>query len=278
VRTSSRVESLDQQPDGRFRLTLANGELTCDNVVVATGTFGQTPSIPDIATDLDPSIHQLHSSEYQRPEQVPPGRVLVVGASHSGTDIAYELAMSHPVTLCGQEHGQIPMKPEQRRARFMFPVIVFLWRHVLTRRTPIGRKVMKEVRYHGAPMIRVHRDDLAERQVERRLERLGGAQDGLPVLEDGTVVDARTVLWATGFRQVFDWIRIPVIGEDGWPQEMRGVVDKVPGLFFCGLAFQYSFSSMVFPGIGRDAEYLARRIEARASATAKPSRKQPQPA
>jgi putative flavoprotein involved in K+ transport len=170
------------------------------------------------------------------------------------------------------------MKPEQRRARFMFPVIVFLWRHVLTRRTPIGRKVMKEVRYHGAPMIRVHRDDLAERQVERRLERLGGAQDGLPVLEDGTVVDARTVLWATGFRQVFDWIRIPVIGEDGWPQEMRGVVDKVPGLFFCGLAFQYSFSSMVFPGIGRDAEYLARRIEARASATAKPSRKQPQPA
>jgi putative flavoprotein involved in K+ transport len=48
--------------------------------------------------------------------------------------------------------------------------------------------------------------------------------------------------------------------------EMRGVVDNVPGLFFCGLAFQYAFSSMVFPGIGRDAEYLARRIGDRVKA------------
>jgi putative flavoprotein involved in K+ transport len=270
VRTSTRVESLDQLPDGRFRLRLTAGELTCDNVVVATGTFGQTPRIPDIAANLDPSIHQLHSSAYQRPGQIPPGRVLVVGASHSGTDIAYELAESHPVTLCGHEHGQLPLKPEQRRARLMFPVIVFVWRHVLTRRTPVGRKVMNEVRFHGAPMIRVHREDLAEREVERRLGRLTGTQDGLPMLEDGTVVDASTVLWATGFRQVFDWILIPIIGEDGWPAEMRGVVEKVPGLFFCGLAFQYAFSSMVFPGIGRDAEYLVRQIDARVSAAAKP--------
>ena len=42
--------------------------------------------------------------------------------------------------------------------------------------------------------------------------------------------------------------------------ECLGVVDEAPGLFFCGLVFQYAFSSMVFPGIGRDAEYLARRI------------------
>jgi putative flavoprotein involved in K+ transport len=47
---------------------------------------------------------------------------------------------------------------------------------------------------------------------------------------------------------------------------MRGVVDQVPGLFFCGLAFQYAFSSMVFPGIGRDTEYVARRIAHRVKA------------
>ena len=35
-----------------------------------------------------------------------------------------------------------------------------------------------------------------------------------------------------------------------------------PGLFFCGLSFQFAFSSMVLPGIGRDAEYVARRIAA----------------
>ena len=123
-------------------------------------------------------------------------------------------------------------------------------------------------------MIRVHREDLAARSVERQTARMVGARDGMPLLEDGTVVPVTNVVWATGFRQVFDWIRLPVVGEDGWPVEMRGVVDRVPGLFFCGLAFQYAFSSMVFPGIGRDAEYLARRIGDRAKAT----RRQHQPA
>jgi putative flavoprotein involved in K+ transport len=131
---------------------------------------------------------------------------------------------------------------------------------VLTRRTPIGRKAMDEIRSHGGPMLRVKRADLQERGVERRLPRVSGVSGGLPVLEDGSVIDAANIIWCTGFRQVFDWIGLPIIGEDGWPKEYRGVVDSAPGLFFCGLSFQFAFSSMVFPGIGRDAEYVARRI------------------
>ena len=72
-----------------------------------------------------------------------------------------------------------------------------------------------------------------------------------------------TVVWATGFRQVFDWIHLPVLDEDGWPREERGVVADAPGLFFCGLAFQYSFSSMLVTGVGRDAAFVADRIAAR---------------
>lgn len=74
----------------------------------------------------------------------------------------------------------------------------------------------------------------------------------------------------TGFRQAFEWIGLPVIADDGWPQEYRGVVDAAPGLFFCGLSFQYAFASMVFPGIGRDAAYVADRIDARARAETAP--------
>ena len=122
---------------------------------------------------------------------------------------------------------------------------------------------MAEIRHHGGPMLRVKRDDLRRRGVERVLDRVTGVSDGRPVLDDGRVVDASTVVWCTGFRQVFDWIDVPVFGEDGYPREYRGVVDEVPGLFFCGLAFQYAFSSMVFLGVGRDAEYVARRIDAR---------------
>jgi putative flavoprotein involved in K+ transport len=147
--------------------------------------------------------------------------------------------------------------------KVVFPALLFLWRHVVTRRTPIGRKEMGEVRAHGGPMLRVKREDLAARGVVRNTSRLVGARAGVPLLEDGTTVEAANVIWATGFRQVFDWIHLPVLGEDGWPAEYRGVVTAAPGLFFCGLSFQYAFASMLLPGIGRDADYVAQKIEAR---------------
>ena len=58
-------------------------------------------------------------------------------------------------------------------------------------------------------------------------------------------------------RPVADW------RARGWPVEYRGVVDAAPGLFFCGLSFQFAFSSMIFPGIGRDADFVAQRITER---------------
>ena len=82
---------------------------------------------------------------------------------------------------------------------------------------------------------------------------------------DGTPREVANVVWATGFRQVFDWIHLPVLGEDGWPREMRGVVAEADGLFFCGLSFQYAFSSMLLAGAGRDADLVAGRIAARSA-------------
>ena len=266
VRMSTRIDALEARPGGGYAASVGADTITCDNVVVATGTFGRTPAIPDFAAELDPSVLQLHSSEYRRPGQLRPGRVLVVGASHSGTDIAYEVARTHETVLCGRDCGQMPFRIEQRGSRVAMPILVFLARHVLNRRNPIGRKAMAEIRFHGGPMIRVKREDLAERGVERVPARVTGVSGGQPVLDDGRVVEAANVVWCTGFRQVFDWIKLPILQEDGWPAEYRGVVDAAAGLYFCGLAFQYAFSSMVLPGIGRDAEYLARLIAARAPA------------
>jgi putative flavoprotein involved in K+ transport len=265
IRRNTRVDRLERRDD-RWIVTVGREELTADNVVVATGTFGRTPYLPDYAVDLDPAIRQLHSSEYQRPEQLKEGPVLVVGGSHSGTDIAYEVAQTHETILCGRDPGQVPFTPGRPGQAFFWPAMLFAWRHVLSRRTPMGRKSMEHIRHHGGPMIRVKRADLLERGVERVPARVTGAQDGLPMLADGRVLDVANVVWATGFRQVFDWIRMPVVGADGWPREYRGVATDAPGLFFCGLCFQYSFSSMVLPGVGRDAAYVARHVAARAGA------------
>ena len=264
IRLGVRVDRLSAAPDGNgYVVATGTGPLHCDNVVVATGTFGRTPKIPEAAKDLDPSILQLHSSEYRRPGQLRDGPVLVVGASHSGTDIAYEVAQTHPTTLAGRDCGEIPIRLESRRMHVVFPMLLFAWRHVVTRRTPIGRKEMEEIRFHGGPMLRVKRADLAERGVVRTEARVEGVRDGLPLLADGTTVEATNVIWATGFRQTFGWIDLPVMDENGWPREFRGVVDEAPGLFFCGLSFQYAFSSMLLPGVGRDAELVARRIAER---------------
>jgi putative flavoprotein involved in K+ transport len=267
VRMNTRVERLEARPDGGYVAFVAGAPITCDNVVVATGSFGRTPNVPDFAGDLDPAIRQLHSSQYRRPAQLQPGPVLVVGASHSGQDIAYELAATRRTMLCGPSRGNIPMRPESRRAHVLMPIVVFVFKHVLTRRTPMGRTAMPDVRLHGGPHFRVKPRDLDRRGVARHEARMTGVAGGQPVLGDGTVADVRNVVWCTGFRQVFDWIRMPILDEHGWPVEYRGVVDAAPGLFFCGLSFQYAFASMVFPGVGRDADYVARRIVARSAVT-----------
>ena len=230
---------------------------------MATGTFGRTPNVPEFALDLDPSIRQLHSSEYRRPDQLRPGPVLVVGASHSGTDIAFEVAPTHPTILSGRDLGALPVRLDHWSARLFWPVFLFMGTHVLTRRTPIGRKEMDEIRFHGGPALRHKPADLIERGVERDFERVTGVRNGRPLVGDREV-DVTNVVWCTGFRQVFDWIDLPVFGADGWPREYRGVVAEAPGLFFCGLAMQYAFSSMVLPGVGRDAAYVAGQIGRRA--------------
>jgi putative flavoprotein involved in K+ transport len=263
---NTRIERLEATPDGGYVASVGDESIECRNVVVATGSFGRTPAVPDFAGDLDPAIVQLHSSHYQRPSQLQPGPALVVGNSHSGQDIAYELAATRETLLCGPSRGNIPLRPESRRARMLMPVLIFMFRHVLTRRTPLGRKEMPLVRLHGAPTLRVKREDLDRLGVRRYEARMTGVQDGRPRLADGTVLDVRNVVWCTGFRQVMDWIRLPILDEHGWPVEYRGVVDDAPGLFFCGLSYQYAFASMVFPGVGRDADYVARKIVARSLA------------
>lgn len=263
LRMHVRVESLSREGD-RYIVSAGDRRFEADNVVVASGTFGR-PYTPAFAAGLHPGIVQLHSSEYRNPSQLQRGGVLVVGAAHSGADIAFEVARAHSTVLSGRDTGQIPLRIDGRPARVLSPVLSFVARRVLTLRTPIGRKLRPEIRSHGGPLLRYKAADLAAAGVERVFARTVDVRDGLPVLDDDRVLDVANVIWCTGFRHDFSWIRLPVIGEDGWPQERRGVVPTAPGLYFTGLAFQYAFSSMLILGAGRDAKYVAKHVASRAS-------------
>ncbi len=74
------------------------------------------------------------------------------------------------------------------------------------------------------------------------------------------MLEVANVIWCTGFVADFGWIDLPVFGEYGYPIHQRGVVASQPGLYFMGLPFQRTLSSVLIGGMGRDAEYIARRI------------------
>jgi putative flavoprotein involved in K+ transport len=259
VRTSALVHRISRSDDG-FLVECGTARFVARNVVVATGTFGRAPAVPDFAHELDPSVLQLHSSEYRNPQQLQDGPVLVVGASHSGCDIAFEVAGSHQTLLCGRDTGQIPVPLETRRMRMLFPVLWFVWGHVMSLRTPIGRKLRQHERLHGAPALRVKRKDLAAVGVERVIDRMTGVRGGRAVLGDDRVVDAANIIWCTGFHQDYSWIDLPVVGDDGWPHQQRGVGADAPGLYVTGLAFQSSFRSMLVGGAGADAKFVVEHL------------------
>lgn len=91
VRERVAVTSLRQEP-GRtgFALSTTAGELTADQVVIATGGY-HLPIVPTLAERLPADLHQIHSSEYKSSSQLPEGAVLVVGSGQSGAQIAEDL-------------------------------------------------------------------------------------------------------------------------------------------------------------------------------------------
>jgi putative flavoprotein involved in K+ transport len=259
VRSGVAAETLTME-DGRYVVSAGSERFEADNVVVATGVF-QKPYTPEFASELDPGITQLHSDDYRNLSQLQEGPVLVVGASHSGSDVAHEAAAAHDVILSGTDTGQIPAPIESRRGRMVFRMLLFAGTHVLNVDTPLGRKMRPHVRHGGGPLLRYRKKELRAVGVERVLARAVGVEGGLPVLDDGRVLDVRNVVWCTGFRPDLSWIDVPFeIGEDGYPVQYRGTVTSSPGLYFAGLPFLHSFASMLIAGAGRDADRVARHI------------------
>ena len=258
VRCGERVSSVIHEGE-RFLVTSTSGSFLADNVVVATGAH-QRPSVPALAADLDPSIRQLTSSEYRNPDQFAPGPVLIVGAGNSGTDVALDAAAAgHQVRIAGRHPGQVPFDIDTRSGRLAVPLVMFVFRHVLTIRTPMGRRARAGAEAgHGVNLVRNKLADLDAAGIEQigRIERV---VDGRPACEDGRPLDVSTVVWCTGSSADHRFLELPVFDEHGRPRHERGV-SSVPGLMFLGLHFQYALASEQIQGVGRDARYLTRHL------------------
>jgi len=262
IRTGVTVDRLTKRGD-KFVVTAGNREFEAENVVVAMADF-QRPRVPPFASELDPAIVHLHSSEYRNLGQLREGAVLVAGAGNSGAEIAIEVARSHTTWMAGRETGQVPFRIDGVAARLVLVPLLFrvVFHRVLTIKTPMGRKARPNALKGGAPLIRVKGADLTTAGVQR-VPRVVGVRNGLPFLEDARTLDVTNVIWCTGFHPGFSWIDLPVFADSGAPLHEGGVVTSQPGLYFVGLHFLYAFSSTMIHGVGRDADRIAAAIAAR---------------
>lgn len=253
VRLQTPVTHLRSAPGGYSVGTGRGEDILARAVIVATGAT-QRPYIPLFAAGLDPAITQVHSSAYRRPEQLPAGTVLVVGAGNSGVQIALELSEAgRRVVLSGPDTGFLPRRFLGR------DVYDWLWPTIM--RPPVdtilGRYLTRGKRFAGDPIVGVS-PRAPERAGITRKGRTIGAQEGLPVFEGGSLGSALSaVVWCTGFRPDYGWIELPVLGLDGYPVHHRGLAPGAPGIAFLGMRHQYRLGSALLGGVGEDASYVA---------------------
>ena len=99
VVTGAAIASLTRSGDG-YVATSDAGTWTARQVVIATGHC-DTPFVPACAAQGASRLHQLVPGAYRNPAHLPPGGVLIVGASASGLQLADELVRAgragHPV-------------------------------------------------------------------------------------------------------------------------------------------------------------------------------------
>lgn len=107
------VKKVSKTEDGYDVLT-SGGAWQCEQVVIATGGY-DAPIVPPYAKNLDPSIMQMHSKDYRRPNQIPEGASLIVGTGQSGVQIMEDLVRDgRKVHLAV---GPAPRSPRKYRGR-----------------------------------------------------------------------------------------------------------------------------------------------------------------
>jgi putative flavoprotein involved in K+ transport len=127
----------------------------------------------------------------------------------------------------------------------------------------IGRRLTRGRMFTGDPVIGVTAGEI-ERATLTRTSRTVGERDGRVLLQNGEVLpEIAAIIWCTGFRPDFSWIRLPVFGADGYPVHRHGLVAGAPGLAFLGLRYQYRFNSALLGGVGADAKIVVSALQTR---------------
>lgn len=222
----------------------------CDNVVVATGPF-QTPFIPLFSNSIDLSIRQFHSSEYKNPAQLDVGDTLVVGAGNSGVQIVEELVEAKRKVFFSFS-GDLKRFPNNGiTQRLIFGSGLTC----LSKTSAVGSMIYKR----GEPIMGTNITKLFAAPNLQIVGRATEAQ-GMEIHCEGKVLNTiSNIIWSTGFRPDFSWIKSDIFDGKGFPVQRRGVTD-IEGLYFLGLSWMHSRNSGLLGGARDDAEFVVKHL------------------
>jgi putative flavoprotein involved in K+ transport len=256
VQLNSPVTSLELR-DGRYAAELPGRTIVADQVIIATGPF-QKPRIPSFASSVADDVYQAHSTGYQRPSDVPPGRAVVVGGGNTGYQIAEELAADHKVVLAvGSRQTPLPLRIFGRQIFWWLTKLGILSASVESR---LGKRLSQRETLIGSNPRKAKR-----RGIELRPRAIDVS--GRTVrFADGAQLDADAIIWATGYHPDYSWLKLPVVDADRRVRHRRGVTDQ-PGLYFLGLTWQHTRGSALLGFVSDDARYIRDQIVARGRAT-----------
>lgn len=111
-----------------------------------------------------------------------------------------------------------------------------------------------------ADLITFVRNDCAARGIDPPVFEMPppfrtSSRTRLDVVHDGI----GTVIWTSGYRPDYGWVKFPVFDEMGFPLQTDGRTN-VPGLYFMGVHWMRKNKSTILYGVGEDAEVVARQI------------------
>lgn len=238
----------------RFFATSSQGEVIESRVVVlASGGF-QKPILPIPAKGISAAVFQLSMENYRNPNQLPAGKVVVVGDGASGRDIARELSRSHTVYLATG-------KPRRLMPEKLLGISLWWWlKQFGILNAPSNSLIGKKLRQMDSfPDRGVSLQALRQRGV-RIMPRLVQAEGDSITFADRASIRVNAIIWAAGYRDDSDWVAIPQ-AKDGIGNFLHHQgISPVENMYLVGRPWQTSRASALICGVEKDSEKIVNQI------------------
>jgi len=253
VKTATQVTQVKQHGNGYVATLNGEEDIHCYAIVVATGAF-QVPNVPAFANFIDESIPQFTPDNYQRPSQLPEGKVLIVGDGATGRQVAKEIVKTHEAVLATGQKRKI--KPQQ-----LFGKDYFWWLDKLgilkfSKHSWFGKYMMKNPPFPG---VKLKNKDLENEGVQLA-SRVVDVSGNVAYFDDGTHIEFGSVIWSLGYHFNYDWLEVSgTTNQCGEFEEERGI-SPINGLYSIGKPWQWTRGSSTLTGVGADAEFIAKHM------------------